>query len=66
LEGETPPNSNVLFLVIFENDASTPFYEAIYSTLNVNSRINFEKLSLSGGILRGWKDMTGIVQQMND
>jgi hypothetical protein len=24
LEGETPPNSNVLFPVVFENEASTP------------------------------------------
>jgi hypothetical protein len=26
LEGETPPNSSVLFPVVFENEASTPLF----------------------------------------
>jgi hypothetical protein len=28
LEGETRPNSNVLFPIVFENEASTPLYMA--------------------------------------
>jgi hypothetical protein len=40
LEGETPPNSNVLFPVIFENEASTPLLKA----LRKDNRKGFRKL----------------------
>jgi hypothetical protein len=30
MEGETPPNSNVLFLVVFENEVSTPLFLCLH------------------------------------
>jgi hypothetical protein len=47
LEGETPPNANVLFPVVFENEASTPLGGRI-----ILSDIVTFKLDARGNVVR--------------
>jgi hypothetical protein len=44
LESETPPNFNVLFPVVFENEASTPLLELIAQ--RSEEIINIKELAL--------------------